>query len=252
MDRAGDRRRLQPRGRRADAGRADQQHLAGAGRARAPTSSAFASTRSSSPRGSWRSTTSARRRPSACATATTSSPPTSGSSSAITSRPSPARGRWSVPCSPRSSAICRARSGSSSAPCSAARCRTSSSCSPRCGATARSLGQMAREEIGRLGGVTALLTVLLIMIILLAVVALVVVNALQGQPLGHVHDRGDDADRGVHGPVPALLAARQGAGGVGHRLRAGGRAASSRASGSPNRRRWRRSFTLTRNGARDR
>ena len=29
-----------------------------------------------------------------------------------------------------------------------------------------------------------------------------------GQPLGHVHDCGDDADRGVHGPVPALLAAR--------------------------------------------
>src|ERR1017187_8531953 len=38
----------------------------------------------------------------------------------------------------------------------------------------KSLGRMAREEIGRLGGFTALLTVLLIMIILLAVVALVV------------------------------------------------------------------------------
>ncbi len=48
----------------------------------------------------------------------------------------------------------------------------------------KSLGQMAREEIGRLGGVTALLTVLLIMIILLAVVALVVVNALKGSPWG--------------------------------------------------------------------
>jgi carbon starvation protein len=48
----------------------------------------------------------------------------------------------------------------------------------------KSLGQMAREEIGRLGGVTALLTVLLIMIILLAVVALVVVNALRGSPWG--------------------------------------------------------------------
>ena len=40
---------------------------------------------------------SARRRPSACATATTSSRPTSGSSSAITSRPSPGPGRWSGP-----------------------------------------------------------------------------------------------------------------------------------------------------------
>jgi carbon starvation protein len=48
----------------------------------------------------------------------------------------------------------------------------------------KSLGQMAREEIGRVGGVTALLTVLLIMIILLAVVALVVVNALRSSPWG--------------------------------------------------------------------
>lgn len=48
----------------------------------------------------------------------------------------------------------------------------------------KSLGQMAREEIGRLGGFIALLTVLLIMIILLAVVALVVVNALAGSPWG--------------------------------------------------------------------
>jgi carbon starvation protein len=48
----------------------------------------------------------------------------------------------------------------------------------------KSLGRMAREEIGRLGGFTALLTVLLIMIILLAVVALVVVNALKGSAWG--------------------------------------------------------------------
>ncbi len=48
----------------------------------------------------------------------------------------------------------------------------------------KSLGQMAREEIGKVGGITALLTVLFIMIILLAVVALVVVNALKGSPWG--------------------------------------------------------------------
>jgi carbon starvation protein len=48
----------------------------------------------------------------------------------------------------------------------------------------KSLGQMAREEIGKVGGFTALLTVLLIMIILLAVVALVVVNALRDSPWG--------------------------------------------------------------------
>src|SRR4029079_19587958 len=39
----------------------------------------------------------------------------------------------------------------------------------------KTLGQMAREEIGKVGGLVALVTVLLIMIILLAVVALVVV-----------------------------------------------------------------------------
>jgi carbon starvation protein len=48
----------------------------------------------------------------------------------------------------------------------------------------KSLGQMAREEIGKLGGLVALVTVLLIMVILLAVVGLVVVNALVGSPWG--------------------------------------------------------------------
>ena len=48
----------------------------------------------------------------------------------------------------------------------------------------KTLGQMAREEIGRVGGIVSLVTVLLIMIVLLAVVALVVVNALKGSPWG--------------------------------------------------------------------
>jgi carbon starvation protein len=48
----------------------------------------------------------------------------------------------------------------------------------------KSLGQMAREEVGKLGGFTALTAVLLIMVILLAVVALVVVNALKGSAWG--------------------------------------------------------------------
>jgi carbon starvation protein len=48
----------------------------------------------------------------------------------------------------------------------------------------KSLGQMAREEIGPFGGVAALVAVLLIMIILLAVLALVVVNALAESPWG--------------------------------------------------------------------
>jgi Carbon starvation protein, predicted membrane protein len=48
----------------------------------------------------------------------------------------------------------------------------------------RSLGQMAREEIGPVGGVAAMVAVLAIMIILLAVLALVVVQALAKSPWG--------------------------------------------------------------------
>jgi carbon starvation protein len=48
----------------------------------------------------------------------------------------------------------------------------------------KSLGQMAREEIGPVGGVAALVAVFSIMIILLAVLALVVVGALARSPWG--------------------------------------------------------------------
>ncbi|MEV7419279.1 carbon starvation CstA family protein [Streptomyces sp. NPDC089919] len=48
----------------------------------------------------------------------------------------------------------------------------------------RSLGQMAREEIGPVGGAAALVAVFAIMIILLAVLALVIVNALSHSPWG--------------------------------------------------------------------
>ena len=85
----------------------------------------------------------------------------------------------------------------------------------------KSLGQMAREEIGKVGGFTALLTVLLIMIILLAVIGAGGGQRAEGQPLGHLHHRRHHADRGLHGPLPALLAAGQGAGVFGDRLRAG-------------------------------
>jgi carbon starvation protein len=50
----------------------------------------------------------------------------------------------------------------------------------------KSLGQMAREEIGPVAGFTALVAVLGIMIVLLAVLALVVVNALKSSPWGTV------------------------------------------------------------------
>ncbi|RFU84835.1 carbon starvation protein A [Streptomyces triticagri] len=48
----------------------------------------------------------------------------------------------------------------------------------------RSLGQIARDEIGPLGGAAALVAVFMIMIILLAVLALVIVNALADSPWG--------------------------------------------------------------------
>ncbi len=50
----------------------------------------------------------------------------------------------------------------------------------------KSLGQMAREEIGPVAGVTALVAVLGIMLVLIAVLALVVVNALGESPWGVV------------------------------------------------------------------
>jgi carbon starvation protein len=50
----------------------------------------------------------------------------------------------------------------------------------------RSLGQMAKDEIGPLGGFVALLGVYFIMVILIAVLALVVVNALNHSPWGTV------------------------------------------------------------------
>jgi carbon starvation protein len=50
----------------------------------------------------------------------------------------------------------------------------------------RSLGQMARDEIGPVGGLTALVAVLGIMIILIAVLGLVIVNALRASPWGTV------------------------------------------------------------------
>ncbi|MGB6450716.1 MAG: carbon starvation CstA family protein [Steroidobacteraceae bacterium] len=46
----------------------------------------------------------------------------------------------------------------------------------------RSLGEMARDELGPFGGFAALVGTLLIMIILIAVLALVVVNAMKGSP----------------------------------------------------------------------
>lgn len=46
----------------------------------------------------------------------------------------------------------------------------------------RSLGQMAKDEIGRIGGTAALIGTMMIMIILIAVLGLVVVNAMKHSP----------------------------------------------------------------------
>ncbi|NMR18653.1 carbon starvation CstA family protein [Cellulomonas fimi] len=48
----------------------------------------------------------------------------------------------------------------------------------------RSLGQMARDELGVVGGTAALLATLVIMVIIVAILALVVVNALAESPWG--------------------------------------------------------------------
>ncbi len=48
----------------------------------------------------------------------------------------------------------------------------------------RSLGQMARDELGLIGGTAALIATLVIMIIIVAILALVVVNALAESPWG--------------------------------------------------------------------
>ncbi|ALJ22247.1 carbon starvation CstA family protein [Microbacterium sp. No. 7] len=48
----------------------------------------------------------------------------------------------------------------------------------------RTIGQMARQELGRIGGTAAILASLLIMLIIVAILALVVVNALGESPWG--------------------------------------------------------------------
>ncbi|NWG14263.1 MAG: carbon starvation protein A [Acidobacteria bacterium] len=48
----------------------------------------------------------------------------------------------------------------------------------------KSLGQIAKEEVGPIGGITASLAIISILVILLAVIALVVTNALKASPWG--------------------------------------------------------------------
>ena len=166
--------------------------------------------------GARRSTTPAPLRPSASTTGATSCPPTSGWCSAITSPRSPDPGRWSARRWPRSSAICRERSGSWSGAVLGGCVQdfVILFCSMR--RDGQSLGPDGARR-GRAGaaGSSRWSSVLAIMIILLAVVALVVVNALKALALGHLHPRHDHPDRDAHGPLHALLAARARARGLG-------------------------------------
>ena len=72
----------------------------------------------------------------------------------------------------------------------------------------RSLGQMARDELGPIGGAVALIGVMSIMIILIAVLGLVVVNAMRHSPVGDVDCRRDDSDRDPHRTVHAAASGR--------------------------------------------
>ena len=68
----------------------------------------------------------------------------------------------------------------------------------------RSLGQMARDELGPIGGAVALIGVMAIMIILIAVLGLVVVNAMRHSPWATSTVAATipiaDHDRPVHAP----------------------------------------------------
>ena len=109
-------------------------------------------------------------------------PPINGWFSAITLRLSPAQGRWSGPCSQPSSdnlpGTLWVLAGAVFGGCvqdfvillfSVRR-------------DGKSLTEMAREEVGRLGGFVAYVAIISIIVILLGVCALVVVNALKASP----------------------------------------------------------------------
>ena len=72
----------------------------------------------------------------------------------------------------------------------------------------KSLGQMAKEEIGPVAGFTALVAVLGIMIVLISVLALVVVNALRASPWGTVTIALTIPIAMLHGRLPAVDSSR--------------------------------------------
>ena len=65
----------------------------------------------------------------------------------------------------------------------------------------KSLTEMAREEIGRVGGLVAYVAVISIIVILLGSVRAGGGQRAEGQPVGHIHHRDDDSHRASDGCV---------------------------------------------------
>ena len=84
----------------------------------------------------------------------------------------------------------------------------------------RSLGQMARDELGATGGAAALIGAFVIMVIIIAVLALVVVRALAQSPWGVFSIAHDHPHRHLHGLLPPVPASRAGGRSITDRLRA--------------------------------
>ena len=152
-------------------------------------------------------------------------------------------------CWPSRWAICRAPSGSSSAPSSPAACRTTWCLPSPAAAVGRSLGQMARDELGVVGGVAAIVGVLVIMVILLAVLALVVVARTGRKPVGVFSIAMTIPTAPVHGAVSAVPASWLVSGGVADRGGAAAVGGGVRRLGGRNRlgRKW---FTCRRSRCR--
>ena len=81
----------------------------------------------------------------------------------------------------------------------------------------KSLTEMAKDEIGPVGGFVAYTAVIAILIILLGVAALIVVNALKDSPWG-VYDCDDHSHRAADGPLSAPDSSRQSAGSLNPRI----------------------------------
>jgi len=65
----------------------------------------------------------------------------------------------------------------------------------------KSLTEMAKDEVGRVGGLVAYVAVISIIVVLLGVCALIVVNALKQSPWGTFNDCDDDPHRAADGSV---------------------------------------------------